>query len=292
MATEPGPEPRWKKLAKAALLALRGGAERAVSSQIARAQDLIRKRRYADAIEVIDRAVKTNPSEAAFLLFLKAGCLSSLGNERGAEEMYEEVLRIDPSHPGAARMLRRSSAKGAMRNRECFVLNEAGEDADSASSARRLRMDDLIRKGKEAQAAGDRPQLLIYLDELIELGQPDAIDPTWRAQHAVSYAWRAAVHVELGNYKQAIEDSRTCRQLDPSYWKVTPILEAAEEGLNRQLAAERLDHLGTWDPGGPGPGGEESETWIRGDLGMGPPERHAGRVEVDQVRRGALRGGE
>ncbi len=240
METERNPEPRWKRLAKATLLALRGGATRAVSSQITAAQDLIRERRYAEAIEIIEQAVKASPEEAAFLLFIKAGCLSSLGDERGAEEACKAVLRIDPAHAGAAKMLGRTGTQGSQERRECSVPNGAGEEEDPADAARHLLRDELIRKGREAEAAGDNHRLLALLNELIEIERPHATGDFWRAQLAVSYAWRAATHAALGSYEQAIEDCRTCQGIDPTYWKVDRILEAAEEGLNHQAAEAEL----------------------------------------------------
>lgn len=71
-----------------------------VRTQLASAEELIRKESYSDAIEVLNGIVETNPREADAYNLLGYSYRKSKDFNR-AERNYMRALRLDPDHKGA-----------------------------------------------------------------------------------------------------------------------------------------------------------------------------------------------
>ena len=71
-----------------------------VRTQLASAEELIRKESYSDAIEVLNGIVETNPREADAYNLLGYSFRKSKDFNR-AERNYMRALRLNPDHKGA-----------------------------------------------------------------------------------------------------------------------------------------------------------------------------------------------
>ena len=71
-----------------------------VRTQLASAEELIRKESYSDAIEVLNGIVETNPREADAYNLLGYSYRKSKDFNR-AERNYMRALRLNPDHKGA-----------------------------------------------------------------------------------------------------------------------------------------------------------------------------------------------
>ncbi len=62
---------------------------------LAKAKDFIAKRRFAEAIPFVQRAIKTAPEHAEGHYFL-GFCLAKNGDNKGAKQQFERCLKLNP----------------------------------------------------------------------------------------------------------------------------------------------------------------------------------------------------
>jgi len=203
--------------------------------EIAYPEALFKAGRFCEALRHADEVIAKNPGNAE-AYYLKGQCHDRLGQTALADAAWEKALELNPQHAGAAHDLACDclDRKDYLRAAEYFAqARESGaltmEAATFEQNVQALK-EVLTAKGLEAERGADCVAALEYADAIVRL-VPD---------FAIGHAWRAKQRVNVGQYKEAIEDARECLRLDPKYTKANLVIQEAEERLNRAVAQKQL----------------------------------------------------
>jgi len=232
----------WYWLMALGLLAvavLRGIVSAASKSRdsliVAYPEALFKGGQFEKALQVVEQVITRSPGNAE-AYYLKGQCHDRLGQTKSADEAWKKALELNPQHARAAHDLACDLMNlGAFLQAATYLAQARKAGAQSVEAGTFQKNVDmlkqaLITKGLEAEKARQFDIALQYADAIVGL-VPD---------FAIGHAWRAKQRVNVGQYRDAIEDARECLRLDPTYTKANSVIQEAERRLNQAVAEEQL----------------------------------------------------
>jgi superkiller protein 3 len=210
----------------------------------AKAGDLIEKKDYDDAIEVLRRAIGLNPMDAQVHLMLGVA-LSENGRFNEAASEFETVLKINPGYGEAKRNL-----AAAYNNLGVEASRRRDWDEAMRFYRRAMELDPQVRefrsnlesacwnKGQRLASQGRYRPAIGYFAECLKL------NPSLKEAHLQI----GVLHVRLNEFPQAITAFQKALELDPNYREAKHDLIAAHHAYAQALDrsgryAEAVSHL-------------------------------------------------
>jgi len=233
----------WLALIALSQIYLVAGKSRA-QLQVTGVEALFKAGRYPEALEQAEAVIATNPSNAE-AHYIKGQCLDRLGRTAEADAAWQEALKHNPSHAGAAHDLACDLMdRGDLVSAADYFANADRGGAklvepEAFQTNTELLKNRLHAAGQEAERRGDWQEALRISDAMLK------VFPEWFLAHA----WRAHHQLMLGHFAEAIEDAKACLRIDPSYQKARWIIEEAEDLINADLAKEQLPGTGSAQSG-------------------------------------------